>query len=110
MDRERKVKPWYEFDPESESLDECRDRRLLQCPVLSGAELDVLRQCRMTIWDGNVASKAARNSLEGKGLITSFNGWQVVTREGMAVLDILGEMRDDRWPKPQWQWVGRAAR
>jgi hypothetical protein len=76
-----------------------RDERLLECPVLSGAELEVLRQCRMTIWDGNVVSKSARNELLRKGLIDKWNGWQVITREGMAVLDTLGEMNDDRWPK-----------
>lgn len=90
---------WYEFDSDNESLDECRDRRLSQCPILSGPELEVLRQCRMTIWDGNVVSKAARNSLTDKGLLVRWNGWQVITKEGMAVLDTLGEMRDDRWPK-----------
>lgn len=90
---------WYEFDDSNESLEECRDRRLRQCPTLSGPELEVLRQCRMTIWDGNVSSKGARDALNTKGLITRWNGWQVVTKEGMAVLDTLGEMRDERWPK-----------
>jgi hypothetical protein len=93
------TKNWYEFDVDNESLDECRDRRLRQCPILSPAELEVLRQCRMTIWDGNLVSKAARNSLVKKGLVTRFNGWQVITQEGMAVLDTLGEMKDDHWPK-----------
>jgi hypothetical protein len=93
--------PWYEFDEKNESLDECRDRRLRTCPMLTAPELEVLRQCRMTIWDGNVVSKRARDSLNGKGLITRWNGWQVITREGMALLDTLGEMRDDRWPKVQ---------
>ena len=87
-------KPWYEFNPDNGGLYECR---LKQCPLLSSAELEVLRQCRRTIWDGNVASKIARDSLNNKKLITRWNGWQVITREGMAVLDTLGEMRDDRW-------------
>ena len=93
------TKKWYDFDVDNESLDECRDRKLRQCPTLNPAELEVLRQCRMTVWDGNVASKAARNSLASKGLIVRYNGWQVITKEGMTVLDTLGEMRDDRWPK-----------
>lgn len=92
------MKKWYEFDEDNESLDECRDRRLRECPLVSPAELEVLRQCRMTIHDGNVVSKAARDILNRKGLITRWNGWQVVTQEGIAVLDTLGEMRDDRWP------------
>lgn len=97
MDSTGPTKKWYEFDPEVESVDECRDRRLRQCPVLSGAELEVLRQCRKTIWDGYIASKVSRDSLVYKGLVTRWNGWQVITQEGMAVLDTLGEMRDDRW-------------
>lgn len=90
--------PWYRLR-DDESVDEFRDRKLRECPVLSGPELEVLRQCRMTIWDGNVVSKAARNSITDKGLIVRYNGWQVITIEGMAVLDALGEMRDERWPK-----------
>lgn len=88
---------WYEFDADNESLGECRDRRLRQCPVLDGPELEVLRQCRRTVWDGNVVSKYARDRLVKKGLATRWNGWQVITQEGMAVLDTLGEMRDERW-------------
>lgn len=85
--------PWYEFNPEVESVQESRDRRLLQMPVLSGPELEVLRQCRKAIWDGNVVSKYARDSLFKRGLITRFNGWQVITREGLAILDTLGELK-----------------
>lgn len=71
--------------------------KLLKIPVLSPAELEVLRQCRRTIWDGNIVSKVARGSLVRKGLVTRWNGWQVITQTGMVVLDALGEMRDDRW-------------
>ena len=84
---------WYEFNPDVESLDECHDRRLQQMPLLNGAELEVLRQCRKATWDGNLVSKAARSSLIQKGLVTAFNGWQVITKEGLAVLDTLGEMK-----------------
>lgn len=87
---------WYEFNPDVESINECRDRRLRECPMLSPAELEVLRQCRITVWDGNISSKSARGSLADKGLIVRWNGWQVITQEGMAVLDTLGEMRDER--------------
>lgn len=95
---QRQPIPWYDMR-DDESLDECRSRRLLECPVLSGAELEVLRQLRMTVWDGNVVSKSARDSLVSKGLAVRCNGWQVITREGMAILDTLGEMRDERWPR-----------
>jgi hypothetical protein len=90
-------KEWQE-EQEDLSADENIDKRLL----LDNAEREVLRQCRMTIWDGNVSSKSARDSLRGKGLITSWKGWQVVTREGMAVLDALGEMKDVRWPRSRY--------
>lgn len=89
---------WFEMQ-DDESLDECRSRRLMQCPVLSGADLEVLRQCRMIIWDGNVVSKSARDLIVRKGLACRWNGWQVITRDGMAVLDTLGEMKDERWPR-----------
>lgn len=36
----------------------------------------------MTIWDGNVVSKSARDSIVRKGLACRWNGWQVITREG----------------------------
>jgi hypothetical protein len=88
---------WYDFDVNNETLDECRDRRLKQCPVLSEAELEVLRQCRITIWDGNISSKTARDSLVAKNLVTKWNGWQVITKEGMAVLDTLGEMAKENF-------------
>jgi hypothetical protein len=90
-------------------MSERTDKLLLECPLLGGAELEVLRQCRMTVWDGNVVSKQARSSLADKGLIVRYEGWQVITREGLKVLDALGELRDDRWPRPKWQPASRGA-
>jgi hypothetical protein len=92
------TEPWYHLR-EGESIEEARDRRLCEMPVLSPAEHEVLQQCRMTVWDGNVVSKRARDELFHKGLITRWNGWQVITQEGMAILSTLGEMSDDRWPR-----------
>lgn len=89
--------PWYEWDDKNETLDECRERRLMQMPVLSGAELEVLRQCHRMIWDGYLASKDARSSLLRKGLVAKWEGWQVITREGMAVLHTLGELEGDKY-------------
>lgn len=86
---------WFEFDPARESLDECRDRRLMQMPTLSSAEMEVLKQCMHPVWDGNVASKAARTDLVRKGLVVRFNGWQIVSQEGLALLEQLG-LLDDR--------------
>lgn len=91
-------RPWYALR-EDESVLEARDRRLLEMPVLTPQALEVLRQCRSTVWDGNVVSKTQRDELYALGLITRWNGWQVITQEGMAVLSTLGEMDDDRWPR-----------
>lgn len=89
---------WYEFDPEKESLDECRDRRLLEMPLLNSAEMEVLKQAMHPVWDGNVASKSARNSLLRRGLVVKFNGWQIISLEGLAMLEQLGFLDDrDIW-------------
>lgn len=90
--------PWYDLR-DGESINECHDRRLLQMPMLTGVQLEVLRQLRMTVWDGNIISKSARDWLVSNGYAVRCNGWQVITREGMAILDTLGEMRDERWPR-----------
>lgn len=91
---------WFEFDSENESVDECRDRRLMQMPILSSAQMEVLKQCMHPVWDGNVASKVARYELAQKGLIVQFNGWQVVSQEGLAMLEQLGVLDDrDVWVK-----------
>lgn len=82
-----------EFDPSKESVIEYRDRLLLTAPILSGAERDVLRQCQKATWDGNLASKSARSSLLQKGLIVKFGGWQIASREGLAVLDVMGALK-----------------
>lgn len=86
--------PW---NPEAESLEDCQARRLMQMPVLDGAEMEVLRQCHRMIWDGYLASKTARNSLLRKGLITKWEGYQVITQAGMALLHTLGELEGDRY-------------
>lgn len=85
---------WYDFD-ENGSIDENRDRRLLTMPVLSSGEMEVVKQCMHPVWDGNVVSKTARNSLFQKGLIVRYNGWQIVSMAGLALLKELN-MLDDR--------------
>lgn len=67
----------------------------MNCPLVDAVELEVLCQCRMATWDGNVVSKTARDSLYKRGFIERFNGWQVVTLEGLAILETLGKL-DDR--------------
>ena len=73
---------WYEFDSDEREF---------------GRMLEALKQLRSTVWDGNLISKTARDSLDRKGLIVRWNGWQVISQEGMAVLDALGMMNDVRW-------------
>ena len=87
-------KPWYEWDSENETLEEAQDRRLLHMPVLSVVELEALKQLAAATWDGNLISKSARSSLWKRGLVVAFEGWQVISLEGLAVLEILGLLND----------------
>jgi hypothetical protein len=80
---------WYDLNDEAA-------RRML-CPKLTAIQLEVLWQLRITVWDGYLISKMARNELVGRGLATRLNGWQVITREGLAVLDFYGLLKDDRY-------------
>jgi len=80
---------WLEFNPETESLQECRDRRLMQMPQLTPIQLEALVQLTHAVWDGYLISKQARGDLLNMGLITKWNGWQVISREGLAILETL---------------------
>jgi len=60
-------------------------------------QLECLWQLRMTVWDGYLISKATRDELVRMGLASRLNGWQFITREGMAVLDVYGLLKDDRY-------------
>lgn len=84
---------WYEFKPDVETLEQCRDRRLLTAPLIDAAEREVLRQLREVTCDGNLASKSGRDSLIKRGLAVRCNGWQIASREGLALLETLGELR-----------------
>jgi hypothetical protein len=97
---EQVSKKWYEFYPDEESLEECRERRLLNCPLLTPVQLEALTQLRQAIWDGYLISKNARSELITMGLAVKWNGWQVISREGLAVLEVLGLLRDERPMRP----------
>lgn len=93
---------WYDWiDGESEI--ERLQRRRNGCPRLTAPQLEVLWQMRMTVWDGYVISKATRDWLafQGvgtmQGLVDRCNGWNFITRLGMAVLDTYGLLKDDRY-------------
>ena len=88
---------WYDWQDGVESLETCKARRLRQVPRLTPPQLEVLHQTRKTVWDGYVISKIARDELRDLGLITRCQGWQVITREGLAVLDVYGLLKEDRW-------------
>lgn len=83
---------WYEFNVDNESLDEYRARRLKDCPGLTPIQLEVLVQLSHAVWDGYIISKSSRSDLVDLGLVTRYNGWQIVTQEGLAVLDTLGKL------------------
>jgi len=89
---------WYDWnDDAEETLDEMQARRKRDCPRLTPSQLESLWQFRKTVWDGYCISKTARDELRDLGLITRCAGWQVITREGLAVLDVYGLLCDDRY-------------
>jgi hypothetical protein len=74
---------WYKMKP-GESLNEWRSRRLLECPMLSTSEIEVL-----TLLPGMATCYPSTLGIP----CTRFEGWQVVNLEGLAVLDTLGALR-----------------
>jgi hypothetical protein len=87
---------WYDVD-ENQIVRDVSVRRRDLCPRLTAVQLEALWQLRMTVWDGYLMSKTARDQLVDKGLATRCNGWQFITREGMCVLDTYGLLEDDRY-------------
>jgi hypothetical protein len=83
-----------EFDPERESLTEYRDRLLLTAPYISDAARETLLTLRKVTFDGDVPSKTGRDELVHLGLAVRWNGYQVVTRAGMAMLDVLKRLEE----------------
>ena len=88
---------WYDWDSDNESHEAVKARRRKLCPRLTASQLEALWQLRMTIWDGYVISKTARNQLIALGLAARLNGWQFITREGMAVLDVYGLLENEQY-------------
>lgn len=89
---------WYDWsERDGEDYDRVETRRLAECPRLTATQLECLYQLRMTVWDGYLISKATRDELVRMGLAARLNGWQFITREGMAVLDVYGLLKDDRY-------------
>ena len=88
---------WYDYDYPGDSLADVKERHKRLCPRLTASQLEALWQLRMTVWDGYVISKSIRDDLVRQGLVDRLNGWQFITREGMAVLDCYGLLKDDRY-------------
>lgn len=87
---------WYDWI-DGEGTTDRKARQLKGCPRLTSAQLEVLYQMRKTVWDGYVISKACRDQLVDMGLVDRLNGWQFITRLGMAVLDVYGLLSDERY-------------
>ena len=88
---------WYDWDSEHELLETAEARRKELCPRLTATQLEALWQLRMTVWDGYLMSKTTRDQLCDLGLVDRCQGWQVITREGLAVLDTYGLLDDERY-------------
>ena len=89
---------WYDWrDSDGDDYDSVAARRRAACPRLTASQLEALWQLRMTVWDGHVISKSLRDELVCMGLAARLNGWQFITREGMAVLDVYGLLHDERY-------------
>lgn len=73
-----------------------KSERFEHLPVLSPSEVEQLLQLRIMTWDGNLISKTARGVLVKLGLAVRWNGYQVITQDGLAVLDSLGLIRTPR--------------
>jgi hypothetical protein len=99
----KKLEPTTQVNAGAEMLEQlktCNDRgeRIGLIPVLSPAEIEVLRQLRHATWDGNVVSKAARDSLYKQGFVTRWNGWQIASELGLIALETFGWVDDrDIW-------------
>ena len=96
MCKDMTVIDWYDWiDDETSEAREARRRS--GCPQLSAVLLESLYQLRKTVSDGYVISKVERDILVRMGLVDRLNGWQFITRHGMAVLDVYGLLHDDRY-------------
>jgi hypothetical protein len=89
--------PWYDWPEDEDDFEVVQARRKAECPRLTATQLECLWQLRMTVWDGYLISKATRTWLVDHGLAARLSGWQFITREGMAVLDVYGLLKDDRY-------------
>jgi membrane-associated HD superfamily phosphohydrolase len=106
----RAVVDWYDAVDEGEEVEA---RRYKLCPRLTAVQLEALWQLRVIVRDGYLISKTARDQLVDLGLAERLNGWQFITRAGMAVLDVYGLLKDDRYgtmgAAGAWLWTLKPA-
>lgn len=60
--------------------------------AMSGAEREVLMQLRTVTWDGNLASKVGRSELVVQGYAHQYEGFQVISSNGLILLQALGKL------------------
>lgn len=96
------VSDWFEVTDEELKLDtRPRDIRLGRAPALSAVQLDCLIQLGQRIrGDGYVNSKSNRSELVDMGLADRFNGYNFITKSGVALLETLGLLKDSGEVKP----------
>jgi hypothetical protein len=61
--------------------------------LLTGHEMEQLRQLVGLVWDGDLVSKTCRDRLVKLGLATYSCGWNVLTPKGIRLLVCAGELR-----------------
>lgn len=60
----------------------------------AAGERDVLRQLACAPrWDGNISSKVARDALIEDGLAARWNGYNFLTQDGFAAVDVIWGLR-----------------
>jgi len=85
MDTRTLAEKLYEAEPENRAA-------IVAFP--DAGERDVLRQLAATPrWDGNISSKAARGTLQDKGLVERWNGYNFLTKDGFAAVDAIWGLR-----------------
>jgi len=86
---------WWIWDSENESIETANERRTQKIKELnlSSMQMDALKQLTSVVWDGYLISKSARYDLMDKGLVVKVQGFQVISQQGLAVLEHLELLR-----------------
>lgn len=71
------------------------EEKMAMLPALSPVQLECLEQLISPVWDGNLISKATRSELVDMKLVSRYAGLNFCTQDGYAVLEILGQLKDN---------------